>query len=96
MSDYKGVSYARKFPDSHADLRDVLAVRRSARSIRSSYMHFAPGLSDNAAFNLPEMPPNAYLGMYIDGEGPSGIMRDLPPEQTTYFRLPADVSTRTC
>ena len=42
-------------------------------------MHFAPGLSDNAAFNLPEVPANAYLGMYIDGDGPEGIMRNLPP-----------------
>ena len=32
------------------------------------------------------MPENAYLGLYIDGEGPSGVMRALPPEQTAYFR----------
>ena len=53
----------------------------------SSYLHFAPGLSDNAAFNLPTMPENAYLGMYIDGEGPSGIIRDLPAEETVYYRF---------
>ena len=52
----------------------------------SSYLHFAPGLSDNAAFNLPTMPANAYLGLYIDGEGPSGIIRDCPPDETAYFR----------
>ena len=52
----------------------------------SSYLHFAPGLSDNAAFNLPTMPANAYLGLYIDGEGPSGIIRDLPANETAYFR----------
>ena len=33
------------------------------------------------------MPANAYLGMYIDGDGPSGIMRDLPPTETAYFRF---------
>jgi hypothetical protein len=33
------------------------------------------------------MPENAYLGMYIDGEGPIGIIRDLPPEQTVYYRF---------
>jgi len=33
------------------------------------------------------MPENAYLGMYIDGEGPSGIIRDLPAEQTVYYRF---------
>src|SRR5262249_17820281 len=52
----------------------------------SSYLHFAPGLSDNAAFNLPTMTQNAYLGLYIDGEGPSGIIRDLPASETAYFR----------
>src|SRR5262245_15002800 len=86
VSDYKGVSYARKFPDSQR-------VYASASPFgylevySSSYLHFAPGLSDNAAFNLPKMPDNAYLGMYIDGEGPSGIIRDLPPEQTAYYRF---------
>jgi SAM-dependent methyltransferase len=86
VSDYKGVSYARKFPDServyeHASPFGYLEV------YASSYLHFAPGLSDNAAFTLPQMPANAYLGMYIDGEGPSGIIRDLPPEQTAYYRF---------
>ena len=46
----------------------------------SSYLHFAPGLSDNAAFNLKKMPSNAYLGLYLDSEGPSGVIKDLPPE----------------
>ena len=49
-------------------------------------MHFAPGLSDNAAFNLPEVPADAYVGMFVDGDGPEGIMRDLPSSQTEYFR----------
>ena len=53
----------------------------------SSYLHFAPGLSDNAAFNLPSMPANAYLGLYIDGEGPNGIIRDLPAKEIAYFRF---------
>ena len=86
VSDYKGVAYARKFPDS---------VRVYARAspfgylevYSSSYLHFAPGLSDNAAFNLPKMPDNAYLGLYIDGDGPSGIIRDLPASETAYYRF---------
>ena len=77
VSDYKGVSYARKFPDA-----ERVYARASPfgylEVYSSSYLHFAPGLSDNAAFNLPTMPANTYLGLYIDGEGPSGIMRDLP------------------
>lgn len=85
VSDYKGVSYARKFPDSAR-----VYVRATPFGLleiyASSYLHFAPGLSDNAAFNLPLMPDNAYLGLYIDGDGPSGIIGQLPPEQTNYFR----------
>ena len=45
-----------------------------------------PGCPDNAALNLAQMPANAYLGLYIDSGGPSGIIRDLPAEQTAYFR----------
>ncbi len=84
-SDYKGVAYARKFPDSHR----VYARNTPFGFVEvysSSYLHFAPGLSDNAAFNLKEMPRNAYLGLYVDGEGPSGIIRDLPEGETEYFR----------
>ncbi len=86
VSDYKGISYARKFPDSHLVYRDYSPFGDIA-VYGSSYLHFAPGLSDNAAFNLPEVPENAYLGLYIDGEGPSGIIRDLRPEETAYFRF---------
>ncbi len=86
VSDYKGISYARKFPDSHLVYRDYSPFGDIA-VYGSSYLHFAPGLSDNAAFNLPEVPENAYLGLYIDGEGPSGIIRDLKPAETAYFRF---------
>ena len=86
VSDYKGVSYARKFPDN------IRVYERASpfgylEVYSSSYLHFAPGLSDNAAFNLPSMPANAYLGLYIDGEGPSGVIRDLPSNETAYFRF---------
>ena len=33
------------------------------------------------------MPANAYRGLYVDGEGPSGIIRDLPDGETDYFRF---------
>ena len=86
VSDYKGVSYARRFPDS----RRVYARDTPFGFIEvyaSSYLHFAPGLSDNAAFNLKTMPgADAYLGLYVDGEGPAGIIRDLPQAETDYFR----------
>ena len=84
-SDYKGVAYARKFPDSkRIYARDTPFGFVEVYS--SSYLHFAPGLSDNAAFNLKEMPRNAYLGLYVDGEGPIAVIRDLPDAETDYFR----------
>ena len=85
VSDYKGVAYARKFPDS-TRVYERASPFGYLEVYSSSYLHFAPGLSDNAAFNLPMMPANAYLGMYIDGDGPSGIIRDLPQSETAYFR----------
>jgi spermidine synthase len=86
VSDYKGVSYARKFPDNQR-VYESASPFGYLEVYSSSYLHFAPGLSDNAAFNLPKMPSNAYLGMYVDGEGPSGIIRDLPADQTAYYRF---------
>jgi hypothetical protein len=51
----------------------------------SSQFHFAPGLSDNAIFHIKEMPRDAYWGLYIDGNGPINIMRELKGEETTYI-----------
>lgn len=86
VSDYKGISYARRFPDSAVVYRSNSPFG-DLHIYSSSYLHFAPGLSDNAAFNIPNMPVNAFYGMYIDGDGPIGIMRELPDEQTDYFRF---------
>lgn len=85
VSDYKGVAYAQKFPDGRRVYESVSPFGH-LEVYASSYLHFAPGLSDNAAFNLPAMPKNAYLGLYIDGDGPIGVIRDLPAEETEYFR----------
>ena len=86
VSDYKGVAYVRRFPDSRRIYRAVSPFG-DLQVYASSYLHFAPGLSDNAAFNLPETPADAYVALYLDGNGPTGIMRDLPISQTTYFRF---------
>ena len=40
----------------------------------------------NASLNLAEMPANAYLGLYIDGDGPIGVMRDLSEKDSAYFK----------
>jgi hypothetical protein len=85
-SPYKGVSYARNFPDSER-IYEAASPFGYLEIYRSSYFHFAPGLSDMAAINLPSMPTDAYLGMFIDGEGPIGIIKSLPPEQTAYYRF---------
>jgi len=85
VSDYKGVAYARKFPDSKRTYERTSPFGYM-EVYSSSYLHFAPGLSDNAAFNLEKMPSNAYLGMYLDSEGPSGIITDLPADETAYFK----------
>ena len=85
VSDYKGVSYARKFPDAKR-VYERASPFGYIEVYASSYLHFAPGQSDNAAFNLKKMPSNAYLGLYIDSEGPAGIIKDLPAEETAYFK----------
>ena len=86
VNDYKGVSYARKFPDANK-VYESASPFGFLEIYASSYLHFAPGLSDNAGFNLPTMPANAYLGLYIDSDGPIGIMRDLTDKETAYFRF---------
>ena len=86
VNDYKGVAYARKFPDAKK-VYESASPFGFLEVYSSSYLHFAPGLSDNAGFNLPTMPVNAYLGLYIDGDGPIGVMRDLTDKETAYFRF---------
>jgi len=85
VSQYKGVAYARNFPDGTRIYRSISPFG-DLQIYASSYMHFSPGLSDNAAFNLPELPGKSFVGMYIDGEGPEGIMREPPAEDASYFR----------
>ncbi len=84
VNQYKGVSYARKFPDSKL-IYSRFGPFGFLEVYSSSYFHFAPGLSDNAALNIEEMPKNAYLGMYIDSDGPIGIIKKLRREQAAYF-----------
>ncbi len=86
VNDYKGASYARKFPDAKR-VYESASPFGYLEIYSSSYLHFAPGLSDNAGFTLPTMPVNAYLGLYIDSDGPIGIMRDLTDKETAYFRF---------
>lgn len=83
-SQYKGVAYARNFPDQQRIYRSISPFG-DLQIYASSYMHFSPGLSDNAAFNLPELPGKSFVAMYIDGEGPEGIMHEPPADAESYF-----------
>jgi len=85
-SPYKGVSYARNFPDAER-IYEAASPFGDLEIYRSSYFHFAPGLSDMAAIDLSSMPTDAYLGMFIDGDGPIGIIKTLTAEQAAYFRF---------
>lgn len=84
VSDFKPISYARKFPDA-SEVYSFYGPRGQINVFSSSFFHFAPGLSDNASISLAEMPKNAFLGMYTDGNGPVGIMRKLLPKEEGYI-----------
>ncbi len=86
ISPYKGVSYARNFPDAKR-VYEAASPFGYLEVYSSSYFHFAPGLSDAATLYLEKMPEDAYLGMYIDGDGPIGIMKDLPEDETEYVKF---------
>ncbi|MCG6989131.1 MAG: hypothetical protein LJF06_13260 [Gemmatimonadetes bacterium] len=84
VSDFKPISYARHFPDARV-VYHTYGPTGEYYAYQSSYFHFAPGLSDNASLNVKEMPRNAFLGLYIDGDGPIGVMRDLKPAEEQYI-----------
>ena len=84
VSDFKPISYARKYPDS-AQVYTTFSPRGQMRAFSSSYFHFAPGLSDNASIGLSSMPRNAFIGLFTDGNGPVGVMRRLGPEEQGYI-----------
>ncbi len=83
VSDFKPESYARDYPDSRM-LYHASSPLGESRVYSSSYFHFAPGLSDNAGVSLAHMPRNAFLGLFVDGNGPVGVMRKLAPEEEGY------------
>jgi len=86
VNDYKGASYARRLPEAKK-VYESYSPFGFLEAYTTSYLHFAPGLSDNAGFNLPEMPANAYMGLYIDSDGPIGVMRHLSAKESAYFRF---------
>jgi spermidine synthase len=92
VSDFKSVSYVRKFPEYNLDYYSYSPLGEM-HVYSSSYFHFAPGLSDNASNTLADMPKNAFKGLYIDGGGPIGIMRKLSKSEEAYIDyLPMSVA----
>jgi SAM-dependent methyltransferase len=84
VSDYKAVSYVRKYPDSKL-VHHSYGPGGEFHVYASQYFHFAPGLSDNAALNIAAMPTQPYWGLFIDGSGPIGIMGSLRPGEQEYM-----------
>ncbi|HTX73761.1 MAG TPA: hypothetical protein VMC79_13105 [Rectinemataceae bacterium] len=84
VSEFKPISYARNFPDSSL-VYHSFGPTGEFDAFSSSYFHMAPGLSDNASSDIVAMPENAFIGLYVDGDGPVGIMRRLTPAESTYF-----------
>lgn len=84
VSPFKSISYARKFPDAKHVAR-VHGPMGVLDVFDSSFLHFAPGLSLRASLDLEKMPDHAYMGLYIDGGGPIGIIRKLAPAERRYF-----------
>lgn len=84
VSEYKGISYAKQFPDSE-QVYYSYGPEGEYSLFKSSFFHFAPGLSDNAFFYLDEMPEEAFLGLYVDGGGPIGVMGALEEKNSLYI-----------
>ncbi|GHV83104.1 hypothetical protein AGMMS50212_04440 [Spirochaetia bacterium] len=91
VSELKAISYVRKYPDSKL-VHHSYAPSGEYHVYYSKYFHFAPGLSDNAALNIHNMPEQPYWGLFIDGSGPIGIMgylRDNEKEYMDYLPMTA-------
>ncbi|MDR1898979.1 MAG: hypothetical protein LBQ55_03125 [Treponema sp.] len=84
ISDYKAISYVRKYPDSKL-VHHSYNPGGEFHVYASQYFHFAPGLSDNAALRIPNMPAQPYWGLFVDGSGPIGIMGSLREDEKAYM-----------
>ncbi|MCL2834642.1 MAG: hypothetical protein FWD78_15845 [Treponema sp.] len=84
VSDYKDISYARKYADSTL-VHHSYGPAGEFHVYASRYFHFAPGLSDNAVLKIPNMPTQLYWGLFIDGSGPIGIMGSLNDDEKVYM-----------
>ncbi|MBN2535222.1 MAG: hypothetical protein JXB88_20240 [Spirochaetales bacterium] len=86
VSEYKPISYARRYPDTK-EVHHSYSPTGEMHVYTSSFFHSAPGLSDNVALYLKEMPKNAFKGLYIDGGGPIIIPSKLKSGEEKYFEF---------
>jgi SAM-dependent methyltransferase len=84
ISDYKAISYVRKYPDSLL-VHHSYSPGGEYHVYASQYFHFAPGLSDNAALRNAPMPSQVYWGLFVDGSGPIGVMGSLAENEQPYM-----------
>ncbi|MDR0400719.1 MAG: hypothetical protein LBH51_07215 [Treponema sp.] len=84
VSDYKAISYVRKYPDSLL-VHHSYSPGGEYHAYASRYFHFAPGLSDNAALRNAPMPSQVYWGLFVDGSGPIGVMGNLRENEQPYM-----------
>jgi SAM-dependent methyltransferase len=76
ISDYKAISYVRKYPDSLL-VHHSYSPGGEYHVYASRYFHFAPGLSDNAALRNGPASSQVYWGLFVDGSGPIGVMGSM-------------------
>jgi spermidine synthase len=84
ISDFKAISYVRKYPDSLL-VHHSYSPGGEYHVYASRYFHFAPGLSDNAALRIPHISSQVYWGLFVDGSGPIGIMGNLRENERAYM-----------
>jgi spermidine synthase len=84
LSDFKAVSYVRKYPDSRL-VHHSYGPGGEYHVYASDFFHFAPGLSDNAALEIPVISRQPYWGLFVDGGGPVGVMGNLREDEKTYM-----------
>ena len=84
VSEYKPINYVRKYPDA-VEVHHSYSPTGEMHVYASSYFHFAPGLSDNAVFAMDELPTQPFWGLFIDGNGPIGIMGEVDRAQAVYM-----------
>ncbi|GMO31571.1 MAG: hypothetical protein Ta2F_07110 [Termitinemataceae bacterium] len=91
ISESKAISYVRKYPDAKL-VHHSYSPGGEYHVYYSKYFHFAPGLSDNAALQIPVTSQQPYWGLFIDGSGPIGVMgymRETEQEYMDYLPMSA-------